>query len=47
MANFVETETLLEFEDKKLDKSYVIIRGSVPIEWSQENYFTSKDLKIV
>ena len=37
VANFVETEVILNFKDEDVVCSYVQIRGSVPLFWSQKS----------
>lgn len=35
-ANFVESETIVNFDDSTLTFSHVQVRGSVPVFWSQK-----------
>ena len=34
-ANFIETEQVLEIPGREALYSFVIVRGSVPVKWSQ------------
>ena len=37
VANFVETEVIVNFKDENVLCSYTQIRGSVPLFWSQKS----------
>jgi hypothetical protein len=45
VANFIETEQIVSYLDQQY--SYVLIRGSIPIFWSQKPNLKYKPLIIV